>query len=204
METNNTLGTQKVYKQRPMPSLIEATKTCLLKKYATFSGRARRSEYWWFMLAQYILSFILTIFFYTFVAIQLFTAIKADGDISKFSPVSFLLKNPAFWLSIIVSIALIIPQLAVTVRRFHDIGRSGWFPLLLLIGFPLLFCGIVATIIFVGDKLLLLYLTIALLLIYFALCILLLIWLVKDGQKEANKWGPSPKYYIPEQESVTQ
>ena len=45
METNGYNYQQPMYGERPMPSMIEATKACL-RKYATFSGRARRSEYW--------------------------------------------------------------------------------------------------------------------------------------------------------------
>lgn len=72
-------------------------------KYATFSGRARRSEYWWFFLFDVIVSVVM---------FAVDTAIK--------TPIPGL----------IVSLALLLPALAVTVRRLHDTGRSGWFILI--------------------------------------------------------------------------
>src|SRR3569832_548918 len=71
----------------------EAIRVCF-SKYADFRGRARRSEYWYFVL---------------FCAIIRFVGI-------------FL--GP---LSIILGLALLLPQLAVAVRRFHDTGRTGWW-----------------------------------------------------------------------------
>ena len=78
----------------------------VLAKYATFSGRARRSEYWWFYLA-YVIAYIV--------------AAIIDG----------LLGITA--LTLIVSLGLLIPTLAVGVRRLHDIGKSGWWLLIGLI-----------------------------------------------------------------------
>ena len=82
-------------------TFIEAVKICL-NKYATFKGRARRSEYWWWYLAMVLLNII--VYF-----------IGSTG------------------LSYIVSLAFIIPNLAVAMRRLHDIGKSGWFILIGLI-----------------------------------------------------------------------
>ena len=75
----------------------------VLKNYATFSGRARRSEYWYFALFH-------TIFF---------IAISLVGE---------LLGYPL--LSTIYQVAFLIPYLAVGVRRMHDVGKSGWFLLI--------------------------------------------------------------------------
>ena len=84
----------------------EAVQTCF-SKYATFSGRARRSEYWYFFLCYTILTGIL----------------------------SFLARNSTVlgYVSGVIEIALFIPMLAVSVRRLHDIGKSGWFYLIGLI-----------------------------------------------------------------------
>ena len=82
-----------------------AIKTCLKDKYANFKGRASRSEFWFFYLflaIGYAIS-ISTIF----ISIKLFI-----GTISIFA------------------LAMIIPSIAVTVRRLHDINKSGWFILL--------------------------------------------------------------------------
>ena len=84
----------------------------VLRKYATFSGRATRTEYWLFTLAQIIV----------FVALGILAAVGASGDF------------PVLGLPLVVYwIGTIIPSLAVTVRRFHDGGYSGWMILLALI-----------------------------------------------------------------------
>ncbi len=75
----------------------QSIKTCF-SKYVTFSGRATRSEYWWFALLSFIVGLI------PFVQI--------------------------------LALLFILPSLAVAVRRMHDIGKSGWF--VLLVFFPIL------------------------------------------------------------------
>lgn len=89
----------------------------VLKKYAVFQGRARRTEYWMFILVNFL------------IAIGL-------GVIDSVLSLGFL--------SGLYSLAMLIPSIAVGVRRFHDIGKSGWWILLGLI--PLL--GLIALIIF--------------------------------------------------------
>ncbi len=74
-----------------------------LKKYADFSGRARRCEYWYFFLGNLIISIILLI---------LGNGMRTD-----------ILAN-------IFSLATFVPSLAVGVRRMHDVGKSGWFILI--------------------------------------------------------------------------
>ena len=78
-----------------------------LKKYAVFSGRARRTEYWMFMLFNVIAGIILGIV----------DAILGTGGV----------------LGAIYALAVLIPGLAVSVRRLHDTSRSGWWLLIVLI-----------------------------------------------------------------------
>jgi uncharacterized membrane protein YhaH (DUF805 family) len=89
-------------------SFVDAVRSAL-SKYATFSGRARRSEYWWFVLFNIVVSIV---------------ARLIDSAVSSQS-VGFV--------SIIVGLALFLPGLAVSVRRLHDIGKSGWWILFGLI-----------------------------------------------------------------------
>jgi uncharacterized membrane protein YhaH (DUF805 family) len=95
-----------------------AVKT-VLGKYATFTGRAARPEYWWWILATIILLGILGI---------------VDGAL-----IAPMMGFPAFDpeagdpLSAIASLALLLPNIAVGVRRLHDTDRSGWWLLLSLI-----------------------------------------------------------------------
>lgn len=78
----------------------------VLSKYATFTGRARRSEFWWFALFSVLLNIVVVV-------------------------IDAVIGNSV--LGYIVTLALIIPWLAVTVRRLHDTGRSGWGVLIALI-----------------------------------------------------------------------
>ena len=84
-----------------------------LKKYAVFSGRSRRAEYWYFVLFNLIVLIVL----------ELIDALL--GTYSFVQGVGLL--------SGIYSLAVIIPSLAVTVRRLHDIDRTGWWILINLI-----------------------------------------------------------------------
>ncbi|MBD8844567.1 DUF805 domain-containing protein [Priestia megaterium] len=78
-----------------------------LKNYATFRGRATRTEYWEFTLFGYIFAFVS----YIFIAID---SLALFGAILAFA----------------YAVAMILPSLAVTVRRLHVIGRSGWWYLI--------------------------------------------------------------------------
>lgn len=88
-----------------------------LKRYAEFSGRSRRKEYWLFILLYVILSVVATLL-----------------DTSVFREMA--INNEMGVVSLIVSVGLIIPLIAVAIRRLHDTDRSGWWILLGLI--PLL------------------------------------------------------------------
>lgn len=95
-----------------------SVKTCL-SKYATFSGRASRSEYWWFYLFQ-ILAFL------GLLTLDLLFGIT--GNPSELGPLD------AFWF-----VALFLPNLAVTVRRYHDSDFRGWWLFVPVMNFVLLF-----------------------------------------------------------------
>jgi len=81
----------------------------VLKKYAEFNGRARRMEYWMFALFNFIIAIVLNVL----------TTIIGE-------PV--LIAIPALY-----SLFVLIPGLAVTIRRLHDTGRSGWWILIVLV-----------------------------------------------------------------------
>jgi uncharacterized membrane protein YhaH (DUF805 family) len=85
-------------------------KQALLQNYATFSGRARRKEYWYFALGN-----VLAIVLLTVVDLSLGTY-NEELEIGAFSGLYLL--------------AVLIPSIAVGVRRLHDTGRSGWWLLL--------------------------------------------------------------------------
>ena len=101
----------------------------LKKKYAQFSGRARRKEYWYFALFNVIISIALSV-----LDVVLGTYSKGGG---------------IGLLDGIYTLAILIPAIAVTVRRLHDTGRSGWW---LLIGFIPLIGGLILLFFMVLDS----------------------------------------------------
>jgi uncharacterized membrane protein YhaH (DUF805 family) len=94
--------------------------TAVLKKYAVFNGRARRKEYWMFVLFNVIIALVLFI-------LELITNSLAITV-----------------LYYIYGLAVLVPSLAVTVRRLHDTNRTGWW----------IFIGLVP---FVGEIILLVF-----------------------------------------------
>ncbi len=90
--------------------------TSVFNKYATFTGRARRSEYWWFTICYYVMVFVFN-FAQLGMLVQVMTGEMAYND-------------PSYTIMLIASVffglGLFLPALAVTVRRLHDIGKSGW------------------------------------------------------------------------------
>ncbi len=108
----------------------------VLARYAGFTGRARRSEYWWWVL---------------FTVLVGLAAALLDGVLgTTLGP-----DNTPAWrgstgiIGIIANLALLLPTLAVAVRRLHDTGRSGWW---LLIGLVPIVGGIVLLVFFVLDS----------------------------------------------------
>ena len=83
-----------------------------LKNYAVFSGRARRKEYWMFMLFQMLFAF---------------AAILADHLLGT------AMNGGGGAIYLLYTLALFIPGLAVAVRRLHDVDKSGWFLLIVLV-----------------------------------------------------------------------
>jgi uncharacterized membrane protein YhaH (DUF805 family) len=84
-----------------------------LKKYAVFSGRSRRMEYWYFVLFNIIVTVVLALID---TLLGTFNIVQGVGLLSG-----------------IYSLAVLIPTLAVMVRRLHDIDRTGWWILINLI-----------------------------------------------------------------------
>lgn len=83
----------------------------VLKKYAVFSGRARRKEYWMFFLFNILISFALGL---------------ATGFLGAMLGVGGKISDVA---SVAYSLAIVVPAVACAVRRMHDLGRTGWWVL---------------------------------------------------------------------------
>jgi uncharacterized membrane protein YhaH (DUF805 family) len=93
--------------------------TMPLRRYADFSGRSRRKEYWMFTLFVLLVEIVL----YGWIAAA---AVASGGQMSAMVMVPFVLV-------LLFGLAMLIPSLAVTIRRLHDLDKSGWTILLGLI-----------------------------------------------------------------------
>jgi uncharacterized membrane protein YhaH (DUF805 family) len=113
------------YGGAPQPALsnplVSYWKKAVLENYAEFSGRSRRAEFWWFALANFIVNIVFTVLGQ---ATALFTI-----------------------LGFVYGLAVLIPGIAVGIRRLHDTGKSGWWLLIALIPFV----GVIVLIVFMAT-----------------------------------------------------
>jgi len=144
---------------------VEAVRTCL-RKYVDFNGRARRAEYWWYLLFAILVGF----------AARLLDRAFAGGAPIHQGPIS-----------VITSLALLLPSLAVSVRRLHDIDRTGWWIVIFYVAVVVLaFVAIAAA--FTGGA----GIALAILLAIGALSLWLIVWFVTRGTNGPNRFGPDP------------
>ncbi len=137
-----------------------------LRRYADFSGRSRRKEYWMYTLLQIIVSFVLVmLLFLTWPGIM--GAMSGTGDpmaSSEPGVLSYIVMGLlGLWF-----IGTLVPSIAVVVRRFHDQDKTGWIYLgLIAVGF-LPFIGIIGS-------------------------IAQIVFMCLEGTRGPNKYGPDPK-----------
>ena len=170
-------------------SFTEAIKTCL-SKYVTFSGRARRSEYWWFILFA-----VLGAALFSLLDTVLFGASQPSASTGN---------GP---LTSVFNLAILLPVLAAAWRRLHDTGRPGWYiliPMMVSAAFlGAMFLGVmtfgvieragvdsdtlrggasafgITGLIIAG-------------IVQLVVSVLMLYWLTRPSQPEANEYGPVP------------
>lgn len=166
--------------------MIEATRTCL-SKFATFTGRASRSEYWWFLLAVFIVTIVLSL---------VDSAVFGTNE------------NAGQPLTGVFQLAMFIPLLSAAWRRLQDSGRPGWYallPMLFSLAFVVLsLLGIFLVSVAVeggepaGEQtkgVLAIIGTTGLIVmgaIQMAVTILMLWWLTRPSDPGTNNYGPSP------------
>ena len=119
----------------------------VLRQYATFSGRARRSEFWWFYLAVNLMQIV---FLWVPLTLLFFALIAGSTSDTNYGGNSFTM-TPLAWVAIgllvvgfLASLAITVPFYAVQVRRLHDTGQSGhwvWLNFLSLGIVPLIMCA---------------------------------------------------------------
>ena len=183
---------------RPRLTFKEAVKICW-SKYADFTGRARRSEYWWFCLFTLLVMLLPLI---VLVVSAVGAGVSVD-DYSSFSGGWFIALVFSFIILMIIALVFLVPSLAVTTRRLHDTGRSGWW-IVVSYAFSVISSFLQG---FVMDPVLsadagslsaaskvsiavwgVIYL------INLGLSITVLVFTLLDSHKGENKYGPSPKY----------
>lgn len=175
-----------------------------LTKYAEFNGRARRQEFWLFWLVQFIFFSVLNGIVMALM-FQSFSTISAQTDPSNF------MFNPTFLIlgqvGNIVSLGLLVPNLAVGVRRLHDTNRSGWWLALPAVAFGV---GLVLFLITNGTQLAGLFtgkyennpeavfgvMGSGFLMVWLptvVASIVLFVFNILDGTPGVNRFGPDPK-----------
>ena len=92
-----------------------------LRRYAEFSGRSRRKEYWMFALLNFLIAAFVGL-------VTLVMAVSVSSESAM-----MLVVTPVLILWFLLSLVFIVPGVAVTIRRLHDTDRSGWTILLALI-----------------------------------------------------------------------
>ena len=144
-------------------SFFEAVKTALTK-YAVFSGRARRKEYWYFLLFNALVGFII-------------------GFLGA------IMQKPKAMstLNILFTLAFLLPSIAVAVRRLHDTGRSGlWY----LLAVPGIAFAETSNLMMAQENLLLQGIFALVSLVF---SIVLIVFYCQDSQPGTNRFGPNPK-----------
>jgi uncharacterized membrane protein YhaH (DUF805 family) len=136
------------------------------RKYAVFSGRATRSEYFYFATVNYLVFLVLTTIAGT---PNTFWRVGESADFAATHGAA-----TAYWLF------GFIPQYAVSVRRLHDTGRSGWWILIALA------CAAITTANAIPRLPWLLW-------VVLVGIITLLVFFVQDSEPRTNRFGPNPK-----------
>jgi uncharacterized membrane protein YhaH (DUF805 family) len=161
-----------------------------LKRYADFSGRSRRMEYWMWVVFQFL---IFIAFMILMVAVG--GAALMRGDLAGLMAVGGVLII-LYLLYALMGLIFLIPNLAVTIRRLHDTGRSGWWimlfwgPYLLMIANSMITGAKVAS---GGDTTMDGPVGLVLMLAFLVGALVLLVFMFLEGTRGPNQYGADPK-----------
>jgi uncharacterized membrane protein YhaH (DUF805 family) len=194
-----------------------AVRSCL-RKFTTFSGRSPRSEYWKFVLFIFLCLIALIVLNSLIFGPDLKSTIRVSQDASGkvIQTVSQKLVYSDGWLGDILFLVTLLPLLAVTWRRMHDISRPGWH---ILVPFPVACCIAYAAFALAPKKflpietssfgpdysgpteisfpLLPTWLMIAIWVLGMAAIVLSIYWLARKPQPGPNQYGPNPLEVTP-------
>ncbi|MBO4753921.1 MAG: DUF805 domain-containing protein [Bacteroidales bacterium] len=163
-------------------SFIEAIKTCFAK-YVTFSGRARRSEHWYFFLFIILVMIVLVIWLGSTIMGPVMEYISEGGDPNDKEAIAEVVNSyrvsPSSIVLLIFWVGTLLPTIAVQIRRMHDIGRSGWWSMTYWTGVLLMYAPFIPT------------------MISYTIFIIGTIWFIylacQDSTPGDNVYGPNPK-----------
>lgn len=159
-----------------------------LKRYAEFSGRSRRMEYWMFQL------FLILVYVALMVLMMVLGggALMAGGDPSAVMAAggAALIVGGLYML---FALAMFIPNLAVSVRRLHDTNRSGWWLLAPLSGYVIMVIGTVMAAGSPDNPGLGGILAMVGMIAVIGLGLTLLVFMFLEGTRGPNQYGPDPK-----------
>lgn len=154
-----------------------------LKRYADFNGRSTRREFWMWVLFLIIVTTVLSILdgmlglggrnSYTA------TTLNGPGNIGY----SYIAATRGGWLTMLFSLTVLIPNLALSVRRLHDIDRSGWWILTPIAAYGLSLGFMGGHFFIIGAAMMFLVPVAA---------IVLLVWFCMRGTPGPNRFGPDP------------
>ena len=175
---------------RPRLTLRQAIRLCW-DKYTDFTGRARRSEYWWFVIAITVILLI--------PRLLLHYMPDVFDDSAQGYDVLWLIPEILIMLALGVgTLLLLLPSFAVTTRRLHDVGRSGWWIVALAVGCDMAACDSLnewEMLRAISDTSTTTFaIVLALYLVHLAVSITILVFTLLDSHRGENKYGPSPKY----------
>lgn len=148
-------------------TFVESIRTCMLTKVVNTSDRAPRSEFWWFILASAIFN--------------------AVGGVVAFIPFIGAI------IYLVLSFWIFIATITATVRRLHDINRSGWWILLPWLGLGVMMMVTISVVGLGGAPDYVFERYVALTgIVTLVLYLVILIFLIKKGTDGSNKYGPDP------------
>ena len=163
-----------------------------LRRYADFSGRSRRMEYWMWVLFQFLIGIGFGV---------LMVVVGGSAAAMSTNPAQGLVAASGavlvlYLLYLLVALVFLVPNIAVTVRRLHDTNRSGWWLLGFWIPyFFILYASFSSAM--AGAKTGMSPQTPMLLgivsLIWLVFCLVLLVFMFLEGTRGPNKYGPDPK-----------
>ncbi|MEA3008393.1 MAG: hypothetical protein QOJ91_85 [Sphingomonadales bacterium] len=161
-----------------------------LKRYAEFSGRSRRTEYWMFQLFMFLV----------YLAMMVLMMVVGGGALVMASggdPASALAAGGAMMLIAglycVFALAMFVPSLAVSVRRLHDTNRTGWWLLAPMAGYVVMLVGAGLTAASPDNPAIGGILAAIGGLSALILAIVLLVFMFLEGTRGPNDYGPDPK-----------